>query len=241
MIKLILSFLLLTCTVADKKEAKVKNEKEGFAVIELFTSEGCSSCPPADKLLEIIDKEYVGKNVLVLSYHVDYWNKLGWKDEFSNAENTARQGYYANIFRLNSIYTPQAVINGATEFVGSDRSKMTNAIERSKKMNKTINLNASANNNKVTVDYKINDLSTRESILVALIQKQATTEVKRGENGGRKLHHINIVRQFEIMKKDKDSLQFTLPEKTKGDYFIIALVQNKATGSIDGYSQTIIN
>ncbi len=78
MIKLLLSVSLLTCTVADKKEAKIKNEMGGFAVIELFTSEGCSSCPPADKLLEKIDKEYAGKNVLVLSYHVDYWNKLGW-------------------------------------------------------------------------------------------------------------------------------------------------------------------
>ena len=238
MIKLLLSVSLLTCTVADKKEAKVKNEMEGFAVIELFTSEGCSSCPPADKLLGTINKEYAGKNVLVLSYHVDYWNKLGWKDEFSSAENTARQNYYANHFRLNSIYTPQAVVNGTTEFVGSDRSKMTNAIERSKKINKTITLSASVDNNKVMVDYKVNDQSGGESMLIALVQKQATTEVKRGENGGRKLHHINIVREFQLVK-NKSNIEFELPGE-KNNFFIVALLQNEGTGSIDGYSQTAI-
>ena len=238
MIKLLLSVSLLTCTVADKKEAKVKNEMEGFAVIELFTSEGCSSCPPADKLLETIDKEYAGKNVLVLSYHVDYWNKLGWKDEFSNAENTARQNYYANHFRLNSIYTPQAVVNGTTEFVGSDRNKMTNTIEQSKKINKTITLSASVDNNKVMVDYKVNDQSGGESMLIALVQKQATTEVKRGENGGRKLHHINIVREFQLVK-NKSNIEFELPGE-KNNFFIVALLQNEGTGSIDGYSQTAI-
>jgi len=238
MIKLLLSVSLLTCTVADKKEAKIKNEMEGFAVIELFTSEGCSSCPSADKLLETIDKEYAGKNVLVLSYHVDYWNKLGWKDEFSNAENTARQNYYANHFRLNSIYTPQAVVNGTTEFVGSDRNKMTKTIEQSKKINKTITLSASVDNNKVMVDYKVNDQSGGESMLIALVQKQATTEVKRGENGGRKLHHINIVREFQLVK-NKSNIEFELPGE-KNNFFIVALLQNEGTGSIDGYSQTAI-
>ncbi len=234
MIKLLLSALLLTCTVPDKKEAKVKNEMQGFAVIELFTSEGCSSCPPADQLLEKINKEYAGKNVLTLSYHVDYWNKLGWKDEFSNAENTARQNQYANIFRLNSIYTPQAIINGSTEFVGSDRSKMVNAIGRSKKINKTITLNVLTGNNKVMVDYKINDLSPGESLLIALAQKQATTDVKRGENSGRKLKHINIVRQFQF-PKNNSNMEFKLPGE-KNNFFIAALLQNDKSGFIEGYS-----
>jgi len=189
-------------------------------------------------LLETIDKEYAGKNVLVLSYHVDYWNKLGWKDKFSNAENTARQNYYANHFRLNSIYTPQAVVNGTIEFVGSDRNKMTNTIEQSKKINKTITLSASVDNNKVMVDYKVNDQSGGESMLIALVQKQATTEVKRGENGGRKLHHINIVREFQLVK-NKSNIEFELPGE-KNNFFIVALLQNEGTGSIDGYSQTAI-
>ncbi len=234
MIKILLSALLLTCTMPDKKEAKVKNEMEGFAVIELFTSEGCSSCPSADKLLETINKEYEGKNVLALSYHVDYWNRLGWNDEFSNAENTARQNYYANSFHLNSIYTPQAVINGTKEFVGSDRSKMLSTIHSSKKINRPITLYAVTDNNNVNVDYKINDQPASENILVALVQKQATTDVKRGENGGRKLRHINIVRGFQILK-NKSKAEFKLPGE-KNNFFIVALLQNDKSGSIEGYS-----
>lgn len=191
--------------------------------------------------METIDKEYAGKNVLVLSYHVDYWNKLGWKDEFSSTENTTRQGYYANIFRLNSIYTPQAVVNGTMQFVGSDRNKMTNAIDHSKKTNKAITLSVSTDNNKVIVDYKLDNQLANESILIAFVQKKAITDVKRGENGGRKLHHINIVREFDIIKTDKGSVQFILPGKTKADFFVIALLQNEANGSIEGYNQAAIN
>jgi len=235
MVKLLFSVLLLSCIAPDKRETKIKNEMQGFAVIELFTSEGCSSCPPADELLEKMNKEYTGKDVLVLAYHVDYWNRLGWKDNFSSAANTERQNYYANIFRSNSVYTPQAVVNGAIEFTGSDRSKMINAIDRSKKMNKKIALNAlTNNNNKVIVDYKINDQLADESIIIALVQKKATTDVKRGENGGRKLNHINIVRQFQFAKNNS-SMEFQLPGE-KNNFFIAALLQNDKSGFIEGYS-----
>ncbi len=188
--------------------------------------------------MEAINKDYAGKNVLTLSYHVDYWNKLGWKDEFSSAENTARQNYYASIFNLNSIYTPQAVINGTKEFVGSDRNKLISTLQSAKKKNKQITLNAMTANNKVKVDFKINDPAGGESMLVALVQKQATTDVKRGENGGRKLHHINIVRQFQLVK-NKSNLEFILPGE-KNDFFIAALLQNDRSGYIEGYAITEI-
>ncbi len=111
---------------------------------------------------------------------------------------------------------------------------MTNTIERSKKINKTINLSASTGNNKIIVDYAINDQSPEENILIALVQKQATTDVKRGENGGRKLHHINIVRQFQLVK-NKNLIEFKLPGE-KNNFFIVALLQNDTSGSIEGYT-----
>src|SRR6187455_337133 len=111
------SLLTISFSTAGLKN-KMAKEKDGFALVELFTSEGCSSCPPADAILEEVQKKYIDKNVLVVAYHVDYWDKLGWKDIFSNAFFTERQEYYSNIFRLNSIYTPQVVINGRKEFVG---------------------------------------------------------------------------------------------------------------------------
>ncbi len=93
-----------------------------FAVVQLFTSQGCSSCPPADRLLDKVKEDY--DNVAVLSYHVDYWNRLGWKDPFSKKEYTELQYAYGNKFGGGNVYTPQAVINGKLHFVGSNEAKM---------------------------------------------------------------------------------------------------------------------
>ena len=240
--KFVLLFFLapLLCTPNSKITMPESSEK-GFAVIELFTSEGCSSCPSADRLIEKTGEEYKGKDVLILSYHVDYWNRLGWKDRFSNAENTKRQNYYANIFRLNSIYTPQVVVNGTTEFVGSDRTRLVNAIRTSKKMSKELSISVSAdNNNKIAASYNISNKTLDQQILIALIEKKAVTEVKRGENEGRKLNHINIVRQFFIREQNSGSVEFKITEKNKEDYFIAILLQNESTGTIEGYAVTEI-
>src|ERR1041385_3414480 len=106
---IVFSISLLTISFSNKKLKRSK-EQNGFALIELFTSEGCSSCPPADVALEEVQKKYADKNVLAVGYHVDYWDKLGWKDAFSNSLFTERQEYYSNIFHLNTIYTPQAIV-----------------------------------------------------------------------------------------------------------------------------------
>src|SRR6187402_1594915 len=91
----------------------------GFAVVELYTSEGCSSCPPADELVSKIQKESNGQPVYILAFHVDYWNRLGWKDVFGDAAYSKRQNDYAQYLKLPSVYTPQIVVNGKKEFVGS--------------------------------------------------------------------------------------------------------------------------
>src|SRR5215217_6902065 len=105
--KILSTILFLSAFVCNSSETQVPQQKPGraFTVIELFTSEGCSSCPPADQMMAEISRAYSDSNVLVLAYHVDYWNRLGWEDPFSSPRNTERQNYYANIFALNSIYT----------------------------------------------------------------------------------------------------------------------------------------
>src|SRR5579859_6695441 len=101
---------------------------KGFAVVELFTSEGCSSCPAADALVATVQKEDKDLPVYILSFHVDYWDRLGWKDAFSDAAYSDRQREYARWLRLSSVYTPQVVVNGHQEFVGSDAVKLREAI-----------------------------------------------------------------------------------------------------------------
>src|SRR3954452_5453128 len=100
---------------------KAASKGKAFAVIELFTSEGCSSCPPADELVSRLLSENK-QNIYILSFHVDYWNRLGWKDSFSDPAFSARQKQYANYLSLDGVYTPQIVVNGEHQFVGSDES-----------------------------------------------------------------------------------------------------------------------
>src|ERR1700712_584509 len=115
-------------------------ETKGFAVVELFTSEGCSSCPPADELVSRIENEVKDKPVYILAYHVDYWDRLGWKDVFSSADFSKRQRDYAGYLHLQSVYTPQIVVNGKTEFVGSEEGNLRNAIKSNLQKNSTASI-----------------------------------------------------------------------------------------------------
>ena len=215
----------------------MSKEQDGFALIELFTSEGCSSCPAADEALEEIQKKYSDKNVLVAGYHVDYWDKLGWKDIFSDASFTQRQEYYSNIFRLNSIYTPQAVVNGEKEFLGSNKSKLISSIEEqlSESSAESIKLNAIQNREgKIDVLYLAEGTDgKKEQAILVLIQKMATNEIKKGENTGRTLHHINIVRNIFYLPLKEKTTNFTLPAGfSKEDFFVAGFIQEKRSGKV---------
>lgn len=215
-----------------KKENMTLPKHEGFAVVELFTSEGCSSCPPADKVVAELAAQYP-KDVYILSFHVDYWNYLGWKDVFSKPEFTKRQNGYANQFQLNSIYTPQVVVNGKHEFVGSNKAKLQSAItqELENTAGGFIALTAAASDDQaVSVSYKA-DVPTSAQLNIALVQKEAETIVKRGENGGRKLQHINVVRDFTsvaVQETRSGSAIFRLPAGlSKQQLKVIAYLQGK--------------
>jgi hypothetical protein len=230
------SLLTISFSTATLKN-KMAKEQDGFALLESFTSEGCSSCPAADEVLEEIQKKYNDKNVLVLSYHVDYWNKLGWKDIFSDASFTQRQEYYSNIFRLNSIYTPQVVVNGKKEFLGSNKSKLTSSIEEqlNERSAVAIKLNVVQNaEGKIDVHYSAEGVDAKkEQAILVLIQKMATNEIKKGENKGRTLHHINIVRNIFYLPLKEKTTSFTLPTGLqKEDIFVAGFIQDEKSGSI---------
>lgn len=190
-IALVYSFSFKTSGVHNPKRA----DSAGFAVVELFTSEGCSSCPPADEAVAKLLNQNM-TNVYILSFHVDYWNKLGRKDPFSEALFSERQDKYAQALSLQSIYTPQVVVNGSTEFVGSDTKKLQAAVENSLHgaAGPGLDTNIKRSGNSLDVAYSTSEENSL--INLALVQPETTMVVKRGENGGRTLHHVNIVRAF---------------------------------------------
>ena len=176
------------------------SDNKKVAVLELFTSQGCSSCPPADRLLE----SYLSKeNVIVLSFHVDYWNHLGWKDPFSSKEYTKRQYDYASALHAD-VYTPQLVINGQTQMIGSDSGKISNTIKKvlAAQPDATLSIKAvKAENGKADVSFDASGNIGKSVLNVALVEKKTTTDVKAGENGGVTLTNYNVVRNFKTINK----------------------------------------
>lgn len=226
----LLSIVLMPADFSTVSSHKIKNETKGFALVELFTSEGCSSCPPADAAVAAVAEKYPD-NVYILGYHVDYWNYLGWKDEYSSKTFTDRQRKYSQAFNLNSIYTPQIVINGKAEFVGSDRNKLQQKIKEALEEEQTSSFEITAKaggENKIVVQVTISKLEKNEEINIALVQRMVTTKVKRGENNGKELKHINIVRELKIINSTIYPVEFTIPALlTSKDVKIIAFIQDK--------------
>lgn len=221
------------------KAVKSNFDGKGFAVVELFTSEGCSSCPSADAVVAKIEKESAGKPVYILAYHVDYWNRLGWKDVFSSADYSRRQNVYANWLNLSSVYTPQVIVNGRKEFVGSQEATLRNAISAGigKAGKATLTLEGlKANNSEALVKYNAEGAGSNTSLVLALVEKNATTEVKAGENGGRTLKHVQIVTQIEnvaLNGNKSGEAGIALPKNfTMQNYEVIAFVQNTQNGEI---------
>jgi hypothetical protein len=185
-------------------------------LVELFTSEGCSDCPPADALLAQLDtaQSVPGAQAIVLSEHVTYWNHLGWRDPFSLDAMDQRQQNYARQFSLSSIYTPQVVVDGAQELVGGDAVKLNRAVARAATTPKpTLAVGDAHRGPDGSVQFNVHTSSGPKANLVAAIAENATrSEVARGENAGRTLHHVAVVRvlkEFGSSSADGRPLQLS--------------------------------
>ncbi len=190
-------------------------------VLELFTSQGCSSCPPADELLARIKREST-ENIIALSYHVDYWNYIGWEDPFSHRKYSARQGRYNKKFRYHSNYTPQLVVNGKEHFVGSDASKLRDRINfyRALQPENRIEISGlSKRANSVSVQYEVDGPITGKLLRAILVIDNRTTLVRRGENRNRKLTNNNIVvaEVTEELQKPHGSISVSIPQLVNPD------------------------
>jgi len=164
-------------------------------VVELFTSEGCSSCPPADALLgELAQRQYV----LPLSFHVDYWDYIGWKDRFADAQYTRRQYAYAEARGGSMVYTPQMVVAGAIDVVGSDRDAVEKALKTAYSRNTMYRLHVVREaDGKVVVQFPDAPIGVPATIWLVTYQKSAESHVKAGENAGRDLKTYNVVRSLK--------------------------------------------
>jgi hypothetical protein len=176
-------------------------------IVELFTSEGCSSCPPADGVLARLERNQPVPNAQIISlgFHVDYWNQLGWADPFSSAEFSLRQEEYSNAFGGDRIYTPQMVVDGSREFVGEESKAIQSVAEASARPKARIEMALSprcelTSKLKVSVGPLSNLSKTdRPELLVAVTESGLASQVRRGENAGRTLHHTAVVRQLRSL------------------------------------------
>jgi hypothetical protein len=207
---------------------------EAPVVVELFTSQGCNSCPPADAFLGELAQR---SDLIALAFHVDYWNYIGWKDPFSSPEASQHQRDYAQSLGLSSIYTPQMVIDGSFDVVGSDRTRVNQAIAVASQRKKFPVSVATSPAGGWVVTIPAADIDEPATVWLALYDRQQTTPVRRGENAGKTLTDYNIVREFHSIGR-WDGTKLDLPldlgatDLAKRGFAVI--VQAGTTGPILG-------
>jgi hypothetical protein len=214
-------------------------------LVELFTSEGCSSCPPADALLQKLDAQpFPNMQIIALSEHVDYWNHDGWTDPYSSHANTARQDAYGRLFNLESVYTPQLIVDGSKEFVANDpkqTQKVFAEVATEAKVPVRIT-NARLENGVIHAHIEIDGPSNRSKgdvdFVVAL--NQAESQVLKGENAGHRLTHVAVVRSLSKVGKLDPGHAFSQDVSVKldnpkdSDLRLIVFVQKSGMGRVLG-------
>jgi hypothetical protein len=201
-------------------------------LVELFTSEGCSDCPPADHVLAQLDP-----HVIVLSEHVDYWDRLGWKDHFSSHEFTLRQEAYARWFHIDGPYTPEMVVDGAAEFVGSNAQRAKDEIAKAGRHPKArLTLDRTADGIQISVAAA----PSLATVFLALAEDSADSDVRSGENKGRHLTHVAVLRSLQkigtVKRGDGFSKTVAIPAAA-AEQRVIVFLQEGASGPITGAAE----
>jgi hypothetical protein len=257
MVVLSIGTWILAVTPQPLRGSDARSEARTPVLVELFTSEGCSSCPPADRFLEKLDGQPVqGAEMIVLSEHVDYWNHIGWKDPYSASFYSQRQSAYANRFGLDSVYTPQMVVDGTSEFVGSNSGLADKAFRKALGVPKLpvhlSSISADASNTlHAHLETGALDASfgAREAdVYVAVALNRAESQVSAGENAGHRLAHVSVVKsltkvgalkQGQVLAQD---VQLKLgPGSDSSGLRLIAFVQEPRQGRVLGAASVPVN
>ena len=239
---LLLQTALLLVWVTVNAQAQEKPLPRPFAVLELFTSQGCAKCPPAEALLAklIREAEKSGSPVYALEYHVDYWNKYGWKDPYSSFKYTLRQRNYVSVLPESQAYTPQLIINGSAAMTGSDEKQIRAMLEKSLNTLAPVSLEIAYMgmvNDTMQIRYSSSRTDKNYFLKIALVDKEVSNAVGKGENEGKTLVHHNVVSRFNSFDLNRPAGTVLLPlnKKVPGkNQQLIAFIQHRQTMKILG-------
>jgi hypothetical protein len=220
-------------------------------LVELFTSEGCSSCPPADALLmKLNDSQPVaGVDVIALEEHVDYWDGPSWRDPFSSAELTARQKEYTERLHVDSPYTPEMVIDGHGELVGSDSQKVLSELKKAGRTTKTpvhVTLRERSED-RVSLAVEVDAAKAAGDVLLAITESKLASDVTGGENAGRNMKHSGVVRELIPIGKVKAGKTFSKDSEVKlardwkpENLSAVVFVQERGGGKVLGAAEVAL-
>ncbi len=235
--------ILLAAGAFMTKPAATPEAKRKVVVVELFTSEGCSSCPPADALLAKLRDEgrQNGAEIIPLGFHVDYWNHLGWQDRFSSAAYSQRQEQYARIFSLDGVYTPQMVVDGRREFVGSNTSRARDEITQETGQPQQVDVQLSlATPDKLLIQVSASSNDLAGDAVLAITEDNLSSNIAAGENNGHLLRHAAVVRELRplgklVQGKFQAEIPITQQKDWKSkDLRYVVFVQDASSRKIEG-------
>ncbi len=228
-VSLLIAMVAASVVPAAAQDGKLKG------VVELFTSQGCSSCPPADKILgEMAQRD----DVVALSYHVDYWNYLGWRDTFSSPESTERQYNYARTLGRKSVYTPQVIVNGRDHLNGSDRQGIEDKMDAYDQAGRGLTISVEAEQFDDEIRIKVGAGSGKANIIMVYFERTNTVDVKRGENRGRQITYWHSVNDMQTVAMwDGEAMELVLPRslmKAEGHDGCAILLQTMKSDGVPG-------
>ncbi|SIT80305.1 hypothetical protein SAMN05421665_1086 [Yoonia rosea] len=204
--------------------------QDGPVVVELYTSQGCSSCPPADEMLRDLAKR---DDVIALALHVDYWDYIGWKDIFASPAFTARQHAYARAANATSVYTPQMIINGVEQVVGSRPMQVMDALLVQKEAGNLFDVTLTRRDGAVLITAEPGQGGNYAVQLVRYLPEK-TVDIRRGENAGRNLTYANIVTSWDVIAEWDGRSPLALEADAEGDNPIVVILQQSTDGPIVG-------
>jgi hypothetical protein len=198
-------------------------------VVELFTSQGCSSCPPADKMLHALSER---DDVIALALHVDYWDYIGWKDQFALPKFTKRQREYAALNNRRSIYTPQMIVNGVTSVVGAKAIKLSEAISEHAASPSGVDLRLSQNDNRVVINVDANGAEGPFVVQIVRYAPRSEVRITRGENMGKTLTYANVVTDWNVLGEWNGIKPLSMSTPLNASVPVVVIVQKQRFGPI---------